>query len=71
MRIVTMECRICGEEMEYDVIEIALESHETVGQPGWYCWVCNLSGHSAQDLFLADHDAADKKPVKPATGRGS
>ena len=49
-----MQCSTCGEEMEYDIVEIELVARETLAQPGWYCWTCNLSGHSAQDLFHAD-----------------
>lgn len=67
-----MQCKQCGGEMEYDVVEITLESRETIGQPGWYCWICNLSGHTAGDLFLADHRAdhpADQSPVTPAGGQ--
>jgi hypothetical protein len=64
MRLTTMQCSICGEEMEYEAIELELISRQTMNQPGWYCWTCQMSHHSAQDLFLAEHHAKgeDDKP---------
>jgi hypothetical protein len=62
MKVKAMQCSLCGDAMEYEIVELELVSRESVGQPGWYCWTCKVSGHTAEDLFLADHLAIDKIP---------
>ena len=64
MRIASMQCSICGEAMEYEVVEIELVSTQSVGQPGWYCWTCQVGHHTAQDLFLAEHHAGENEQAE-------
>jgi hypothetical protein len=66
MRLTTMQCSICGDEMEYEIVELELVSRQTANQPGWYCWTCNVGNHTAQDLFLAEHHAGEHEPKKPS-----
>jgi hypothetical protein len=52
-----MKCDGCEAEMTYEVVEldvIVAGRHRQVGQPGWYCWACRISTHSASDLYLAE-----------------
>ena len=50
-------CDPCDADMEYESvsIEVSIDGKViTVDQPGWYCWCCRSSRHSAGDLFTLD-----------------
>jgi hypothetical protein len=61
-----MLCDGCNESMQRETIVIVSRARgrmRSIMQPGWYCWTCRTSVHSAGDL--SEPETAGRGPRVP------
>ena len=66
-----MLCTGCGERMQRETVVLVTRSRgrsKSVMQPGWYCWTCKTSAHSASDLLAADEPRRTPRYTSFASG---
>ncbi len=69
-----MVCDECGDVMQRETVVLVTRVRgrkRSELQPGWYCWGCKTSAHSAGDFLPGTASRRGARPVPAPSGAGA